>query len=366
MKAKVVSVLLCMAMVTTMAVGCGSSSDSSESTDSSKIESTEAEGGDAEETGEQTLFQQAEAQVDEDLAPLPDKDSGKKLAAIESTLSNSFWVTMQEGYEDAAEEYGVSIDIQATDSDTDTAGQLDILNNMLVQDYDAIAVSPLTEDCLISGIVSANQQGVTVITTGNEVNEEALEEAGGSLDAKITVDFHNQGVLGAQYIVDQNNGEGQVAIIAGNEGATQSDARRDGAKETFEKAGMDVVAVEQCDFDAQKAYDAATAIIEANPDLVGIACGNDDMALGVVQALEEKGLNDQVTVVGVDFTEEAKAAIEDGSYDASVAMSPYLMGKEAVIIMLKALQGEDVSSIGDSTPMAVVDADNVDQMSDWH
>ena len=181
MKAKVVSVLLCMAMVTTMAVGCGSSSDSSESTDSSKKESTEAEGGDAEETGEQTLFQQAEAQVDEDLAPLPDKDSGKKLAAIESTLSNSFWVTMQEGYEDAAEEYGVSIDIQATDSDTDTAGQLDILNNMLVQDYDAIAVSPLTEDCLISGIVSANQQGVTVITTGNEVNEEALEEAEESL-----------------------------------------------------------------------------------------------------------------------------------------------------------------------------------------
>ena len=43
MKAKVVSVLLCMAMVTTMAVGCGSSSDSSESTDSSKKESTDAE-----------------------------------------------------------------------------------------------------------------------------------------------------------------------------------------------------------------------------------------------------------------------------------------------------------------------------------
>ena len=75
-----------------------------------------------------------------------------KLAAIESTLSNSFWVTMQEGYKDAAKDYGVSIDVQATDSDTDTSGQLDILNNMLVKDYNAIAVSPLTEDCLISGI----------------------------------------------------------------------------------------------------------------------------------------------------------------------------------------------------------------------
>lgn len=366
MKAKVVSVLLCMAMVTTLAVGCGSSSDSSDNTESTGSESTETEEEGTEDTGKETLFQQAEAQVDEDLASLPEKDSGMKLAAIESTLSNSFWVTMQEGYEDTAEEYGVSIDVQATESDTDTTGQLDILNNMLVQDYDAIAVSPLTEDCLISGIVTANQQGVKVITTGNEVNEESLEAAGGSLDAKITVDFHNQGVLGAQYIIDQNDGEGQVAIIAGNEGATQSDARRDGAKETFEEAGMDVVAIEQCDFDAQKAYDAASAIVEANPDLVGIACGNDDMALGVVRALEEKGLNDQVTVVGVDFTEEAKAAIEDGSYDASVAMSPYLMGKEAVIIMLKALEGQDVTDIGDSTPMAVVDASNVNQMSDWH
>ena len=306
------------------------------------------------------------AQVDEDLAPLPEKDTGKKLAAIESTLSNSFWTVMQEGYEDTAKEYGVTIDVQATDSDTDTTGQLDILNNMLVKDYEAIAVSPLTEDCLISGIVAANQEDVKIITTGNQVNEDALEEAGGKLDAKITVDFYNQGVMGAQYIIDKTGGEGKVAVIAGNEGGTQADARRDGAKDTFEDAGMDVVAVEQCDFDAQKAYDATTAIIEANPDIVGIACGNDDMALGVVRALEEKDMKDKVTVVGVDFTEEAKAAIEEGTYDATVAMSPYLMGREGVIIMLKALEGQDVYEVGDSTPMVLVDSTNVDQMSDWH
>ena len=70
------------------------------------------------------IFGKALAQVNEALAPLPEKDTGKKLAAIESTLTNSFWVTMQEGYEDTAEEYGVSIDVQATDSDTDTTGQL--------------------------------------------------------------------------------------------------------------------------------------------------------------------------------------------------------------------------------------------------
>ena len=204
-----------------------------------------------------------------------------------------------------------------------------------------------------------------IITTGNEVDEEALAAAGGTIAGKITVDFYNQGVLGAQYIIDKVGTPGKVVVIAGNEGGTQADARRDGAKDTFEKAGFEVVAVEQCDFDVQKAYDAAAALIDANPDIVGFTCGNDDMALGVVKALQEKEKKDDVMVVGVDFTAEAKAAIEDGSYDATVAMSPYLMGREGIIIMLKALEGQDVSSVGDSTPMAVVDASNVAQMDDW-
>ena len=307
MKKKLVSVLLCATMIATMVAGCGSSGGTQKDDSSSKTKTEDTKKSDDTTTASSdTEFGKALAQVDKDLAPLPKKDSGMKLAAIESTLSNSFWVTMQEGYEDAAKDYGVSIDVQATDSDTDTSGQLDILNNMLVKDYNAIAVSPLTEDCLISGITAANKDDVKIITTGNQVNEDMLK-----------------------------------------------------------KAGMDVVDVKQCDFDAQKAYDATTAIIEANPDLVGIACGNDDMALGVVRALQEKNMKDKVKVVGVDFTTEAKSSIEEGTYDATVAMSPYLMGREAVIIMLKALEGQDVSEVGDSTPMVLVDKSNVSEMSDW-
>ena len=67
-------------------------------------------------------------------------------------------------------------------------------------------------------------------------------------------------------------------------------------------------------------------------------------------------MKDQVMVVGVDFTEEAKAAIEDGTYDATVAMSPYLMGREAVIMMLKALEGQEVTSTLHAL-MALVNAD---------
>lgn len=365
MKRKLIGIVMCIALMAMM-VSCSAPKDndaknnSQEPTTNSENQATEQN-----EVSEDTEFGKAVAKVNKDLEPLPEKDSGKKLAAIESTLSNSFWVTMKEGYEDTAKEFGVTIDVQATDSDTDTSGQLNILNNMLVKDYEAIAVSPLTEDSLISGITAANKDGVKIITTGNEVNEEMLEKAGGKLDSKVTVDFHAQGAMGAEYIIDKVGGKGKVAVIAGNEGGTQADARRDGAKEAFEKAGMEIVDVKQCDFDAQKAYDATTSIIEANPDIVGITCGNDDMALGVIRALEEKDMKDKVLVVGVDFTEEAKDSIKKGVYDATVAMSPYLMGRQAVIIMLKALEGQDVSAVGDGSPMVLVDKQNVDQMDDW-
>ena len=104
MKRKLVSLLLCVAMVATLAAGCGSGSgDSKDSSkeDSKKTEEKKDEG--TKEVSTDTVFGKALAQVNEDLAPLPEKDTGKKLAAIESTLTNSFWVTMQEGYEDTAE-----------------------------------------------------------------------------------------------------------------------------------------------------------------------------------------------------------------------------------------------------------------------
>ena len=122
-----------------------------------------------------------------------------------------------------------------------------------------------------------------------------------------------------------------------------------GLVEAFKKAGMDLLAVQAANFDRRQAYDLTAALADANPDLAGIACGNDIMALGAVEALKKKGMKDKVVVVGVDFIEEAKASIERGELDATVAMSPYLLGKAGTILSLKALRGdtfgEDVGQV---------------------
>ncbi|MGI6713338.1 MAG: substrate-binding domain-containing protein [Bacillota bacterium] len=354
---KILSLLMTALILITL-VGCSQTPEKP---------TTEAETQDktAEEPVANSAFKEANKALEEALAPLPDKDTGVKIAAIESTLANSFWETMKEGYEAAAKEWGVTIDVMATDTETDTQGQLEIMNALLAKDYDAIAVSPLTEQNLIPGIVAANRDNVPVVAVGNGVDADALKAAKGTIAAFVTSDFKAQGTLGAEYIIEKTGGKGKVAVIEGIPGATQSDARRDGALEAFKAAGMEVLPVQTANFDRQTAYDLMSALIDANPDIVGVTCGNDIMALGVVAALKDKGMKDKVMVVGVDFIEEAKASIEAGELDATVAMSPYLFGKAGLLASLKAIQGHTFDEAVIWTPLRLVTAENVASMEGW-
>ncbi|MGO5051247.1 substrate-binding domain-containing protein [Lachnospiraceae bacterium LCP25S3_G4] len=358
MKRKVLSVILVAVMATSMLSACQSKKAETKETKTEDVK-------DAAKEVKNSKFQEANEELEKALGTLPEKDTGVKIAAIESTLANEFWVTMQKGYEDTAKEYGVTVDVLATESDTDTTGQLNMMNDCLVKDYDAIAVSPLSEQNLIPGIVAANQDDVKVVAVGNGVDADALKEAGGSIEAFITSDFKAQGTLGAEHVIKETGGKGKVLIIEGTVGATQSEARRDGAKEAFEKAGMNIIGIETANFDRQEAYDVTTAIIEANPDLVGIACGNDIMALGAIEALKEKDMIDKVCVVGVDFIEEAKESIEAGELSATVAMSPYLFGKAGLLTALKAIQGDSMEEATVWTPLSLVTADTVGDMEGW-
>jgi D-allose transport system substrate-binding protein len=356
---KILSLLMITLMVITL-VGCAQSGEEPEQDPNAENGATATE-----EPETNSAFDEANRALEEALAPLPDKETGVKIAAIESTLANSFWITMQEGYEAAAQEWGVDVDVMATDTETDTQGQLEIMNTLLTKDYAAIAVSPLTEQNLIPGIVAANQNEVPVVAVGNGVDTEALAATNGSIAAFVTSDFKAQGRLGAEYIIEKTGGKGKVAVIEGIPGATQSDARRDGAVEAFEAAGMDILPVQTANFDRQTAYDLMSALIDANSDIVGVTCGNDIMALGVVEALKDKDMKDKVMVVGVDFIEEAKASIEAGELDATVAMSPYLFGKAGLLASLKAIQGHTFDETVIWTPLSLVTAENVASMEGW-
>ena len=302
--------------------------------------------------------------LEEQIGPMPESFGDIKVGAVVISLTNQFWVNMKDFYEAAGEELGIPIDVQTGTTEGDTASQLDVLMTMADMDYDVIIVSPIDGTNLIPGIVKCNENGVKVINLGPGVDTEALAEAGGHLDATITVAFTEQGETVANDMISRLPDGGQVAIIAGLAGAGQSEGRTSGAKEVFEATeGIELVAVQNCDWDATLAYDATKALITEYPDLKGIFCCNDTMALAAVEALAAEGKED-VLVYGVDFTDDARAAIMEGTMTGSMSYSSQRYTKAALQMAVMLNEGETFDS-SIYLPLTLVTVDNVNDLEGW-
>ena len=123
-------------------------------------------------------------------------------------------------------------------------------------------------------------------------------------------------------------------------------------------SGLEVAAEQNADWDRQKAKELATTWIAQYPDMKAIFCNNDDMALGVVEAVEEAGSD--ILVVGVDGIGEAYDSIRAGKLDATVDSFPYYMAQVATECTLRVLAGQDVPHVV-ATPQALIDSENVDE-----
>ncbi len=302
--------------------------------------------------------QEIENVLMEQIGEMPQFNGGEKLGALVISLTNPYWVGMKESYEAAAEQYGVEIEVMSAPSEGDKQSQLETLESMALKNYDAIVLSPIEPFNLLPGIVSCNENDVPVINLGPGVNVESLEEMGGHLDGRLTVDFAQQGKLAATDIVERI-GAGKVAIIQGISGAAQSEGRTEGALSVFDATeGIEVVSVQPADWDSTTAYNVAADLIQAHPDLKAIFCCNDVMALAASQALTDAEAKDGVLLYGVDGTEEAKVAIAEGRMDGSITYPSSAYAKAAVVMLLKLAQGMEMSDTV-YCPLDVINTDNV-------
>lgn len=353
-KSKLLVLVLALAMAMMVFAGCGADEEQPEQNATSTIENE--------------MLAQAEADMLEQLGELPEMGTGANIGAVAFSMTNEFWVTVSDGYKDAAEEYGVTVDVVAADDEANEQSQYDAMMNLLNKDYDALAISAMTGTNLVPAVAQANEQGLKVVAVGTSLDESAAADAGASVEAFVTCDFYGQGYDGAKWIMEQLGDEAEgaeVAVIAGQAGAANAEDRKAGAEDAFKEMGGNIVLTEYADWDRQAAYDITTNLVQAHPDLKGIMCGNDDMALGCVEALKAADMLDQVKVVGTDFIAEAKESIANGELSGTVVMSPYLFGKAGLILALQAIQGIDITVDVLNTPYGFVTIDNVDQYEGW-
>lgn len=262
-------------------------------------------------------------------------------AVVLKTQASDFWVKMKDGVVAKANDLGVKVDIYAAQSEEDTEGQLKILENCLTKNYKAIGVAPLSPVNLIPGVVKANQKGIYVMNIDEKIDMKSLKSAGGSVIGFATTDNVQVGKKGAEYIISKLTEGGKVAIIEGKAGNASGESRKQGATDAFKANNkFSIVGSLPGDWDRQKALDVATSFIQSNPDLKGIYCCNDTMALGALQAVINAKKLGKIMVVGTDGDAEAVKSINDGQLSATVAQDPGAIGAKSLEEMVKAVKAQ--------------------------
>ena len=280
------------------------------------------------------------------LLGLPASAQDQTYGVLMKTLANPFWGAMEQGVRAGAEAAGVEVIVQAVESDQAAEPQLNACNTMLETPMQAFITAAINSTILLPCLKRANEMGIPVVDLDANLDHDIAAEAGVDIAFTIGSDNVAAGAQGAEWLVSQIGADatGPVLVIEGLAGNITGERRAQGfADKLAELApGLEVVARLPGDWDRGKAANITNDTLVANPDLVAIFAANDGMALGAVETVFAAGLQDQVTVIGVDGNSDAVQSIQEGRLDASVAQLPFLVGQQAVETVGKVIAGETV------------------------
>ena len=281
-------------------------------------------------------------------------DDQKKLTIGFSNWSRSFefYVDMEAGMQEKADELGVELIIQ--DANGDLNEQTKQLENFVSRGVDGIVICPIDSEASGTEVQMVNSAGIPIATADIECT------GGGDVVTHIASNNYLGGQLAAHFIGDALGGKGTVAVID-NPTITPLIDRENGFLETIEKEypDIEIVAVQSGESTREKGMEVAENLLEKYPDLGGIFGTNDMMALGALQAVEAK--NKETVIVGFDASEEACNAIKSGSpMKASIAQQPKLLGAQVLEALVNHIHGEQVEEKVEVEVIAV-SAENVDE-----
>uniref|UniRef100_E1TJ51 Periplasmic binding protein/LacI transcriptional regulator n=1 Tax=Burkholderia sp. (strain CCGE1003) TaxID=640512 RepID=E1TJ51_BURSG len=242
-----------------------------------------------------------------------------KIALVLKSLSDPFTVAMANAARNYQQHYASQfvLTVRGTATEPDTAGQIRIVEQMIGAKMNAIVIAPSGSKGLTAVVARAIKAGIIVISIDNPLDD-ALQEA-----AKISVPFvgpdnRKGAMLVANYLAERLKPGDQVGIIGGIQADRNAQQRNSGYKEAMSAAGMQVVATEPGDWEYGKGRDVASRMLGQHPQIRGLLCANDNMAMGAADAVRDAGRTGGVLITGYNAIDAIKPLIADGHVLATV------------------------------------------------
>lgn len=149
--------------------------------------------------------------------------------------------TMQDGVNDAADEAGATVTVQAATCEGDAEEQSTLLQTLIGNDNACFAVAPITGTNLVQSLTVAQEAGRPIVNLYSTTDAEAAEAAGIGIATFIASNNEDAGAQAGTYMAQQLDGSGEVAVVGGITGHANSNARAGGFIEAAEAGGLTVV-----------------------------------------------------------------------------------------------------------------------------
>lgn len=257
----------------------------------------------------------------------------KKIAIVVSTLNNPWFVFLAQTA--AAKAKSLGYETRIFDSQNNTALETDHFENAIASGYKAILFNPTDANGSVVNVNKAKAAGVPVFCMDREVN------AANAATSQILSDSYSGSVDAGKYFVQTLHKKGNYVELLGLVSDNNTWNRSRGFHSVVDYyPGLKMLAQQSADFDQNKAMEVMESILQAHPDIDGVFCGNDAMALGAYQALLAAGKAGKVKVFGFDGAADVIQSIKAGKITATGMQFPQIMAQTAAIYADEYLKGK--------------------------
>lgn len=297
-----------------------------------------------------------------DMAPRTVSDRTLKVALIPVTINTSYTMTINGAKAYIADQgYDMELIVEAPSGNTSSIEeQGNIIERMVLQGVDAIALATESDASMLPYLREAAKANIPVFL----FNMSEIDPSNIYYVTSIGYDQYQAGYDIGAWVAGNYTEDTKVAVLEGYPGIV-NDQRMQGFKDAIAANEKVQIVASQCaNWNRTDGQTVTESILISNPDINVLYGPYDEMVLGGMVALRERGLNSKVDVVGFGATEDGINAIKSGDMAATIDVMEYYTGYDIIQAVYDyCVKGQEVEKVINRA-CVVYDAKNVGDHDD--
>lgn len=293
-------------------------------------------------------------------APAGGDAAGKTIAFITVDPSNPYWKAESDTAEAAIRKAGYQV--QTSAHKNEPAQQNTIIETAINNKVAGVLLDPAGADESVAAVQKLVDAKIPVVLINAEIAKTGLAKA------QIVSNNAQGATLGAEEWAKAMNYKGKYVELFGKPSDNNAQVRSDGYKGVLSQyPDLQKVGQEIANWERQTGQEKMEALLSKNPDINGVIAGNDEMALGAINALKAANKLSQVKVLGFDGNNDAVAAVKNGEMVATV-LQPIVEGTNKAVQQLDNAIKTGNTGVTDekqSLDCTLITKDNADKVNNF-